>query len=77
MRNHFDCPNAVRTKLDVLICKLRMVDGKTYNDASEIVTAICGHQKHCNCTRRVESSEGAAECYRYLSANPDVIKPHR
>nr|DAP33643.1 MAG TPA: hypothetical protein [Caudoviricetes sp.] len=76
MRNRFDCPNAVRTKIDVLMCKLRMVDGQPYNTASEIVTAMCGHQKQCNCTNRVENSEGAEECYRYLSAHPDVIKPH-
>ncbi len=61
MRNRFDCPNAVRTKIDVLMCKLRMVDGQPYNTASEIVTAMCGHQNNATVpiewrTRRVQKS---------------------
>nr|DAH14930.1 MAG TPA: hypothetical protein [Bacteriophage sp.] len=68
MSNRYECPYAVRKpQLDFLLCKLLMKDGVNYFNVREGVTAMCAHQRHCNCTKRVENTEGAQSCYQYHS----------
>lgn len=68
--NKWECPFAYRTThFEYLLCKQLMVTERSYIEPRDCVTAMCAHQRHCNCTHRVENTEKAKECFRYQSGN--------
>lgn len=77
MVKHWRCPYAVPTRFDVLMCSLLVDPNEIYDTKQKVVQAFCAHQKQCNCTHRVENSEGAQECYSYRAAQAVKISEER
>nr|DAF90887.1 MAG TPA: hypothetical protein [Siphoviridae sp. ctnMR5] len=62
----WQCPYAIRNNaVEFLLCKIMQKENVNYFDPKNAITACCAYQFHCNCSNRVENTEGAKECYRY------------
>lgn len=59
------CPNAIRTALPFLMCRLLMKDGADYTKSDVGATAFCAYQHYCPNTRRAENTDNAKKCYEY------------